>query len=155
VAFNLGFNSNNTDIDRIAPNPPALEDLGPGFVLFDRTRQGNLTYGFPDYKGVVGVNWQWRKLNTNIRLVRFGGYRTTNNNPASEMDVEAENIVDLDFTFQIGEHASATVGASNVFNTYPTQILPPDPIRGSGQYSTRGGFGFTGGAYYARFNLTY
>lgn len=155
VAFNLGFNSNDTDIDRIAPNPPALDDLGPGFVLFDRTRQGNLTYGFPEYKGVFGINWQWRMLNTNLRLVRFGGYRTTNNNPASEKDVEAENVVDLDLTYQIGDHVSATVGASNVFNTYPTQILPPDPIRGSGQYSTRGGFGFTGGSYYARFNLTF
>ena len=71
------------------------------------------------------------------------------------MDVEAENIVDIDLTYQFGEHVSATVGASNVFNAYPTQIFPPDPIRGSGQYSTRGGFGFTGGAYYARFNLTY
>jgi len=153
VGLNLGYNTNDTKIDRIAPNPSALDALGPGFVLFDRSRQGNLTYGLPDYKGVLGINWQRKKLNANVRVVRFGDYRTTNNNPAIEQAVAAETVVDLDFTYQLDEHFAITFGASNAFNTYPTEILPPDPIRGSGQYDTRGGFGFTGGSFYARLNL--
>jgi iron complex outermembrane receptor protein len=155
MAFNLGFNTNDTEIDRIAPNPPALDALGSGFVLFDQTRQGNLTYGFPNYKGVFGVNWQRKNFNANVRFVQFGDYRTTNNNPAIEKKVDAETIVDLDFTYQTSERFSITLGANNVFNAYPTEVLLPDPVRGSGQYDTRGGFGFTGGSYYARFKLTY
>jgi len=154
-AFNFGFNSNDTDIDYIAPNPPELAALGPQFVLFDRSRQGNLTYGFPEYKGVFGINWQWRKLSTNARIVQFGPYRTTDNNPANERNVDSEAIVDLDITYQFTDLLSVTMGAINLFNTYPTQIQPPSTVRGANHYDTRGGFSFTGGAYYARFELTF
>lgn len=155
LAFSLGYNKNETDIDRIAPNPPELDALGAGYVLFSRTRQGNLTYGFPEDKILLGVNWEMDKLSVDTRIVRFGQYRTTNNNPASERDVDAETIVDLDVTYRFTDLISATVGANNLFNTYPAEIRSPSSVRGSGQYDTRGGYGFTGGSYYARLQLTF
>lgn len=155
LSFNLGYNRNDTDIDRIAPNPPELDALGAGYVLFDRTRQGNLTYGFPEDKFLLSVNWQMDKLSVDSRISRFGKYRTTNNNPAAEIDVPAETIVDLDVSYRFTDLISATIGANNLFNTYPKEIRAPSAIRGSGQYDTRGGFGFTGGSYYARLELTF
>ena len=155
LSFNLGYNKNETDIDRIAPNPPELEALGPEFVLFDRTRQGNLTYGFPEDKLALGINWQMDKLGADARIVQFGKYRTTNNNPDAEIDVPAETIVDLNVSYQFTDLFSAIVGANNLFNTYPKEIRDPSRVRGSGQYDTRGGFGFTGGSYYLRLKLDF
>jgi len=155
LAFNLGYNKNETDIDRIAPNPPELEALGPDFVLFDRSRQGNLTYGFPEDKLSFVANWGMEKLTVDTRIVRFGQYRTTNNNPDAEIDVPAETIVDLNVTYQFTDLFGATIGANNLFNTYPKEIRAPSRVRGSGQYDTRGGFGFTGGSYFLRLTLTF
>jgi iron complex outermembrane receptor protein len=155
LSFNLGYNTNDTDIDRIADNPPELEALGPDFVLFDRSRQGNLTYGFPQDKTVLGINWTWNKLNVGTRIVRFGEYRSVNNNPAAEHDIPAETIVDLDVRYQFTNLISASVGGNNVFNEYPAQIREPSVTGGSGFYDTSGGYGFTGGSWYARLELTF
>jgi iron complex outermembrane receptor protein len=155
LAFNAGFNTNHTSIDKIAPNPPELAVLGPDLVLFDRIRRGNLTYGLPDYKAVLSVNWLFGNLDTSLRLTRFGDYRSVSNNPANEFRVDAENIVDLNLTYAIDDRWQFSLGANNLFNSYPTRIREPSERRGSGQYDTRGGFGFTGGSYFARLDFAF
>ena len=155
LALNLGFNASHTSIDDIAPNPPELESLGPDLVLFDRIRRGNLTYGLPDYKGVLAVNWIYDNFDTSLRITRFGDYRSVSNSPANEFRVNAENIVDLHVTYVIDDHWQLSLGANNLFNTYPTRIREPSLRRGSGQYDTRGGFGFTGGSYFATLDFAF
>lgn len=155
LALSFGFNANETEIDRIADNPPELEALGDNFVLFDRLRRGNLTYGLPEYKAVLGVNWVFQALDANLRVVRFGDYRTTSNNPDHELKVAAESIVDLDLTYTVSDTWRVSAGANNLFNTYPAEVRPPSEDRGSGQYDTRGGFGFTGGSYYLRLEMDF
>jgi len=155
LAFNLGVNVNHTDLDRVAPNPPELASLGPDFVLFDRIRRGNLTYGIPDHKAVLSINWLRGRFDTNLRVTRFGDYRSVSNNPDAEFRVEAENVVDLDVSYAFNDQWYLTLGANNIFNAYPTAIREPSERRGSGQYDTRGGFGFTGGSYFAELGLRF
>lgn len=155
LALNLGVNVNHTSIDRIAPNPPELDVLGPDFVLFDRLRLGNLTYGLPDYKAVLSANWLIGNLDTNLRVTRFGGYRSVSNNADAEVDIAAEDVIDIDVSYAFSERWFLTVGANNLLNAYPTRVRAPTERRGSGQYDTRGGFGFTGGFYFARLDFRF
>ena len=155
LAFSLGFNANETVIDRVADNPPELSALGPDFVLFDRIRRGNLTYGLPDSKLVISMNWLLGPLDSSVRLTRFGEYRSVSNGEDREFNVSAETILDADFSYQLEEDWILTVGANNLLNAYPERIREPSRRRGSGQYDTRGGFGFTGGSYFVRLDYLF
>ena len=61
----------------------------------------------------------------------------------------------MDIGYQVHDSWFVTVGANNLFNAYPTRIREPSEQRGSGQYDTRGGFGFTGGSYFLRLDYLF
>ena len=155
LALSLAYNTNETEIDRIADNPAELAALGPSYVLFDRRRQGRLTYAFPEDKTVLSANWSLNNLDVNARVVQFGQYRTANNNPAAEVVVDSRAIFDLDISYRFTDLITATIGANNLFNEYPPEIRSPSRVRGHGMYDSTGGYGFTGGSYYARLELLF
>lgn len=155
LAFSLGYNANSTRIVRVAANPPELEALGPDFVLFDRIRRGHLTYGLPDSKTVLSINWLIDAFDTSVRVARFGEYRSVSNSKDAEFRIGAETVVDLDLSYGFEDRWFITAGANNLFNAYPDRIREPSERRGSGQYDTRGGFGFTGGSYFLRLDYLF
>ena len=80
---------------------------------------------------------------------------TTSNSADAEFRVGAETVVDLDVSYGFEDRWFITVGANNLFNAYPDRIREPSERRGSGQYDTRGGFGFTGGSYFLRLDYLF
>ena len=131
LALSLVYNTNEIEIDRIADNPAELAALGPSYVLFDRRRQGRLTYAFPEDKTVLSANWSLNNLDVNAQVVQFGQYRTANNNPAAEVVVDSRAIFDLDISYRFTDLITATIGANNLFNEYPPEIRSPSRVRGT------------------------
>lgn len=150
LRWNFGYNYNKTEITGVIPNPPELAALGPNFVLFDRLSRGNLTEALPKDKITLGANWQWERLNVNLRGTRFGEFTVLQNAPANDRSYGAKWVTDLEVSVKATDHISVSVGANNLFNVYPDANGIYNATIGSGQYSGLSQFGFTGGSYYAR-----
>lgn len=149
-ALNAGFNKNETEIRRIAENPPELEALGT-IELFDRSKQGSLTDSIPDSKITLGLGWDYEKFSANVRGTRFGEYTILSaNGPAGDDDIDPAWIMDVEFGYALTDAFTIFAGANNVFNEYPEELDPPGRTSGSNMYNTFAPFGFTGGNWYVR-----
>ena len=68
----------------------------------------------------------------------------------------AKTLIDLDVSYEITNGVRLTVGANNIFNTFPDQHeLDANRLSGRFPYSRRvTQFGMNGGFYYGRLQLT-
>ncbi|MBB6228761.1 TonB-dependent receptor plug domain-containing protein [Polymorphobacter multimanifer] len=83
MAWNIGYNYNQTDIRRIADNPSQLQSLGAGFVLFDRRAQSNLTTNLPRTKLLIANFTRIGDWSLNTRVNRFGRFDSFQNATAT------------------------------------------------------------------------
>lgn len=152
MQLNAGFNYNSTKITSVIPNPPELSVLGPQYVLFNRAARGALTYGLPKTKIVIGDTWSIGKFSLSPRVTRFGGYTSPAVSASDERYNSARWIVDVESSYQFAPSLTLTVGATNLFDIYPTRQLTAafNAQQGRSPYSSAAPFGFTGGAYYVR-----
>lgn len=147
---NAGFNYGKTKITNIIPNPPELTALGAGFVLFARGSQGFLTTSFPKSKVALGLNWDWNKLNVNLRSTRYGKFTVIADLPINDRSYGAKWITDLEVSYKLLDSVTVAAGANNLFNEYPDKNGQYNAALGSGQFPGTSPFGFTGGSWYAR-----
>jgi iron complex outermembrane receptor protein len=152
---NAGFNYGKTKIRNIIPNPPELTALGAGFVLFGRGSQGFLTTSFPKSKVAVGLNWDWNKLNVNLRSTRYGKYTVVADLAAQDRSYGAKWITDLEVSYKLLDSLTLAAGANNLFNEYPDRNGIYNAALGSGQYPGTSPFGFTGGSWYTRLQYNF
>lgn len=152
---NAGFNYGKTTIQNIIPNPAELTALGAGFVLFGRGSQGFLTTSFPKSKVALGLNWDWNKLNVNLRSTRYGKYTVVADLPAQDRSYGAKWITDLEVSYKVLDSVTLAAGANNLFNEYPDKNGIYNAALGSGQFPGTSPFGFTGGSWYARVQYTF
>jgi iron complex outermembrane receptor protein len=150
----LGYNWNDTEITRIADNPPELAPLGE-FEQFNRNRQSSLTSSIPDSKLALGLNWGLSRYSANLRVTRFGEFTVLNaNNPAVDQFQPSKWITDFEVGVDITDRLTLVGGANNVFNVYPELTGPPNAF-GAGFYNGLAPFGFTGGSWYLRAGYTW
>jgi len=152
---NAGFNYGKTKITDIIPNPPELTALGPTFVLFGRASQGFLTTSFPKSKVALGLNWDWNKLNVNLRSTRYGKYTVVADLVAQDRSFGAKWITDLEVSYKVRDDLTVAAGANNLFNEYPDKNGTYNAALGSGQFPGTSPFGFTGGSWYARLQYNF
>ncbi len=150
IRFNGGYNHNSTKITNIIPNPPELTALGAGFVLFGRASQGFLTTSYPRSKVSLGLNWDWQKLNVNLRTTRYGGYTVLADLATQDRHFGPKFITDLEVSYKVLDNVTVAAGANNLFNEYPDKNGIYNPATGSGHFPGTSPFGFTGGSWYAR-----
>ena len=117
----------------------------------------------PNHRGTFSANWQKGSWTINTRANYYGAWRVEEDYPGQEFG--AKVTADLDVTYAYNEHMALTLGASNLFNTYPDKIQnsaanPVYQLTGStadGQIYPRSGgpFGMNGGFWYVRARITY
>lgn len=126
-------------------------------TLFNREERNRLEDALPREKFNVSARYTLGRFSGMARATYFGeiNYRPTN--PANDEVFSAKTIFDVDLGFQLARGYRLTVGANNVFNTFPDrQLKPANVSSGRFPYSRRvTQFGMNGGYYYARlqFNL--
>ncbi|MEM9744177.1 MAG: TonB-dependent receptor [Pseudomonadota bacterium] len=152
------FNYNDVDIDRIGDNPPELSGLvladGTPLQQFDRARLGTYTREIPGTKAVFSGIYDIGRVGVTLRATQFGAFDNVSNNPAADTNNDEEWIVDLETRYSLDNGILLTAGASNIFNTYPDEVRS-EGVFGGGQYDGNSPFGFTGGFWYARAELTW
>ena len=152
---NAGFNYGKTKITGIIPNPPQIAALGTGFALFARGSQGFLTTSFPKSKVALGLNWDWNKLNVNLRSTRYGKYTVIADLPINDRSFGAKWITDLEVSYKVVSNVTIAAGANNLFNEYPDKNGIYNAALGSGHFPGTSPFGFTGGSWYTRIQYTF
>jgi len=155
------FNVNRISIDRIKDNPEVLAALG--YQPFGRVAQLQLTESSPKTKLVLGTNWNWNKLTSNLRVTRYGSYVEPAGSLASaglDRRFAARWITDLDLAWKATSKLTASVGAANLFGIRPTRqtVLPtadaslPGGVRidYTNNYGSFSPYGLNGRFVYAR-----
>jgi iron complex outermembrane recepter protein len=117
----------------------------------------------PRHRINASANWQIGDLTMNTRANYFSSW-------ANQLEYAGQRFsgkltADLDVSYTFMDHYTFTVGANNIFNTYPDKIAASstNPIYAltnslaDGQVYPRSGgpFGMNGGFYYARLRVKY
>lgn len=117
----------------------------------------------PKHRLNASANYQIGDFTVNARANYFGSWSNLLEYPGQTFG--AKVVADLDVSYTIAEHYTLTLGANNLFNTYPDKIkaTATNPIYAltnslaDGQIYPRSGgpFGMNGGFWYARIRVKY
>ena len=112
----------------------------------------------PNHRVVLTANWSRGPWTVNARENYYGTWKDENDYPGQKFG--AKSTTDIDVSYALAERYTITLGATNIFNTYPDKIAQSSsnnvyPVTGSldngSVYPRNGGpFGFNGGFWYVR-----
>ncbi len=150
--LNAAFSYNKTKITNVIANPSQLASLN--VTLFGRQAQRDLVIATPRSKIVLSNDWTLGRFHALARATRYGGYTESSNVASGDRSFGAKWVADLDVSYDLSDHLTLSVGANNLFDTYPERngIIAAD---GSGAYGNFAPFGLSGGFYYARASVTF
>ena len=132
--------------------------------FIDADRVAALTKGLPNTRWNAGVTYTADRWSLLTRVHFYGKYwdredaRGWAKDTLDDVDLSyqyplyaGKPLVDLEAGFPFGDGVTLSIGAQNVFNTYPAEHSHADAGNGNryGQFSP---FGFNGGYYYTRIN---
>ena len=169
INFTLAYSYNNLKAKNIK-----LTTTGQPLVSLQQ--QYNIANLAPRHRITASAGWQVDDFSINARANYFGEWSNAleynlvapaagaTTAPASQI-FRGKALFDLDVSYTFAEHFTLTVGANNLFNTFPDKIKasPVNPIYAlsgglnDGQVYPRSGgpFGMNGGFYYARLRVKY
>ena len=143
------WNYTDTEITRIAPNPPELEQAGLNLERIDRTEIGRIEDGFPNTKLLLSGTWSLDAWDFTLAATRYGSVTTRPANPANDQTYGAKWLLDASTAYRL-DSWTFTLGADNVLNEYPDESTFPNSVNGQFPYSNLSPFGFNGAFVYAR-----
>ncbi|RNF84237.1 TonB-dependent receptor plug domain-containing protein [Montanilutibacter psychrotolerans] len=149
IDWTTGYNYNKTEIDRIAANPAALAAIDPTAVRFGRTEVGRLTVGAPRDKFFLGGVWHAGAWTFGANATRFGRFSVLGATPALDQTFAAKWTLDLSATWKL-DRWDFTLGADNVLDEYPDEVIFANSTGGQLPYSASSPFGFNGAFVYAK-----
>lgn len=147
----FAYNYNKSEVNRFDP------------TVISAAQITNVERLAPNHRANLSANWRLGDLTINARESFYGPWRAETDYPGQEFG--SKFTTDIDITYTFADHYSVTVGANNLFNTYPDRIAPSasNPIfaltnsTADGQIYPRSGgpFGINGGFWYVRLGVTY
>jgi iron complex outermembrane receptor protein len=190
LRLSAAYNYNQVRLRRVGATPTQITALGITTPLFDINERTRIEHGQPRDKIALGANWKIGPITFDARTTRYGRveqvaltnqtpanvaliaqgstpFRTvpTESGAAGNVDViqrlKAKWVTDLSFTGQVTPNITATLGANNIFNVYPTKNIASTPLLtgadtfGVFPYSEFSPFGFSGAFYYARVGFSF
>lgn len=153
-------------------NKSKVTDFDPGVI--GPTQLIDIKYLAPNHRATFAANWSSGPWAVNLRESYYGEWRDSNDYPIREGNLSngaiidgqhfgAKFITDLDVSYTLNDTYTLTVGANNLFNTYPDKIEATinNPIydltgtisNGSVYPRPGGPFGINGGFWYARLRV--
>ncbi|GGO69629.1 TonB-dependent receptor plug domain-containing protein [Bowmanella pacifica] len=118
------YNRNDTEVERIAPNPPQLDALDPEqYTLFGRLETTRFEEGTPDSKLNLAATWQYDRTKVTLRAVRYGEVVDAGSTEANDEVLDAKWITDIDVAYELTDNWQVAVGANNLFDQYPRDTI--------------------------------
>lgn len=155
-------------------NRSKVTDFDPGVI--GPTQLIDIKHLAPAHRANFSANWQVGDFTLNLRESYYGTWRDSNDYPIRQGNIAgnpiidgqhfgAKFITDLDVSYTFMDHYTLTLGANNLFNTYPDKIMATidnpiyaltDSLSNGSVYPRSGGpFGINGGFWYARLRVKY
>ena len=134
--LSLGLNINKTTVESINESGVFQSQ---GISIVDDRDIVFLTKGTPSRKVILSGNYQTGKFGFTTRASNFGEVtdaRETVDANGTYQVFSPKTIVDLSIAYNMSDKFSVTVGANNVFDTYPDMLFSPN-VRGEVIYSRR------------------
>ena len=123
-----------------------VTDLG---ATISPVRARQLEEGLPRWKGFLNLTHEQGRVRGLLRANYFGKYYEAHlEDDTLPIDAGARVTVDAEVGYEVIDGLELSVGAQNLFDTYPT-LNPWAGIVGA-KYGERSPFGFNGGSYYIR-----
>jgi iron complex outermembrane receptor protein len=144
-----GYNYNKTEIEKIAPNPPALEAIDPAAVRIGRAEIGRITEGSPRDKFFVGGTWNADAWSFTANTTRWGEFSSFGTTAEADQTYAAKWTLDLAASYKLAGW-DFTIGGDNVLNEYPDESTAGAGTRNYLPYSTSSPFGFNGAYVYGK-----
>lgn len=162
--FTLAYNYNKSKVTDYDPSV-----IGPTQLI-------DIQYLAPNHRANLAANWQLGNFTFNLRESYYGEWRDSNDYPIRVGNASngaiidgqhfgAKFLTDIDVSYTFADHYTLTVGANNLFNTYPDKIMATvnNPIytatgslsNGSVYPRPGGPFGINGGFWYVRLGVKY
>lgn len=149
-----GYNYSSTKITRIAPNPAVLQSNGLNLERIDRTEKGRIEEGFPRNKVTLSGLWKAHNWEASLSGTRYGSVTSRATTAVNDQTYGAKWIADASVSYKLGGW-KFTVGADNVFNTYPDENTFANSTNGQFPYSNLSPFGFNGRYYYGKVGFSW
>ncbi len=145
-----GYNYSETEVKRIAPNPPELQGNGLSLERIDRTERGRIEEGFPRTKFLANGTWHLEHWDLSLGATRYGSVTTRTASPVNDQTYDAKWLVDASVSYRPDQNWTITVGADNLLNEYPDENTFANSTNGQFPYSNLSPFGFNGAFAYGR-----
>lgn len=156
IKWVLGAAYNKTEITKIHDAPAALKAAGVSLV--DPIQASNLTSATPHTKISLAGTYFLEAWEVTLRETVYGHtLQAQNYGPSQYYDYQTKTayITDLDVVYTLNDRIRLGVGASNLFNTYPSKV--PAAVYQNinyDQYSHVSPYGINGGYYYGRVSFS-
>ena len=142
-------------------NKSKVTDFDPSVI--SPAQRFNVSNLPPKHRVNASANWQIGDFSINARQNYFSSWANQLEYPGQKFG--AKFVTDLDISYTFADRYTLTVGANNLFDTYPDKIAPTttNPVYAltnslaDGQVYPRSGgpFGINGGFYYVRVAIDY
>lgn len=153
LALSAGYNKSETEVIAVDPNPPVLDSLGVGAVLFGVEERNTLETASPDDKLILTAHWTSERWSVLTRGTRYGEATRVFNFGGGfepEQTYGSEWGVDLDAEFAVTEQFAVAIGANNVLDEYPDRSSADINFFGNLPYDVLQPVTFNGAFYYVR-----
>ncbi|MGH8032811.1 MAG: TonB-dependent receptor plug domain-containing protein [Luteimonas sp.] len=142
-----GYNYNDTTIATIATNPSELSTGGLDLQRIGRVEQGRVTVGAPRDKFLLGGTYTAGPWSFNVNATRYGEFSLLNNDPTLDQSFDPQWTLDLSGSYAVAGW-TFTLGADNVFDEYPDDVIFANSTNGQLPYSAASPAGFNGAFVY-------
>jgi iron complex outermembrane receptor protein len=158
LALSAAYNKSDTEVTRVDPNPPVLDTLGVGTVLFGVEERNTLESASPDDKLIFTAHWTSERWSLLARATRYGEATRVFNFGGGfepEQTYGSEVGVDLDIEFDVTERLAVAIGANNVLDEYPDLSSADINYFGNLPYDVLQPITFNGAFYYLRTTFSF
>jgi iron complex outermembrane recepter protein len=126
IDYSVGATYNKTQVTKLPGGLAAV----PGQPLYDATAVSDLTTANPLYVVNLGALWTFNKVTVNLVEKVYGAsseYDGTTHTPTDTQTyfltrIGVSPITNLDIGYQVMDHLSFNVGATNLFNKFPNLL---------------------------------
>ncbi len=153
LTFSAAYNKSQTDVVRVDPNPPVLDSLGVGTVLFGVEERNTLETAAPDDKLILTAHWSSDLWSILGRATRWGEAKRVFNfgdGFEPEQVYGAEVGVDLDVEYRVTKGLTVAIGGNNILDNYPDLSSSDINYFGNLPYDVLQPISFNGAYYYLR-----